>query len=741
MRCFWVKSLENEKNVTLALRKSFSEKKRLQLKIAGVSCYKIWADGKLVGFGPYRAAHGKSKILTFSIFAKTVAIEANAYNVKTYWLVREKPFIALELSCGGKTFEACDFEAYRLLDRVQKVQRYSFQRGFAECYHIGVADRYAFYLGEAVSGAFEKACLSPVKGNKLIASCLSHPDLQSVDFGKPVERGGVEIDPARQPWRDRAMTQLDLIGGFEIPEWEEAPTDEASRFVYVKGQSRGKNYLVYGSGKAITGFFRIKLRVKAAAEVWLLFDELDFCEAANKPFSGEAGIHVCFSRNTCANVIKWRFSSAGEFTLDAFEPYTAGYIKFVFTVGTEIESVEMLRYENPDCGGFSAAIENPRTQAIVNAAVETFRQNSVDLLTDCPSRERAGWLSDSYFSAEAEYILTGDNVRERAFLMNYAEHKPLADTPKIVPMCYPADDYEGLYIPNWALWYVLEIEKYANRYGADDVVKASEKNVRGVMNFFETYENEYSLLENLGGWVFVEWSAANDKERTAGVNCATNALYYAALKAASKILNVKKYEKKSERVKKNLLSLAFDGKLFVDNLTRNAAGKLSRTKYYTEVTQYYFFYFGAADKTAYRATYRFLMDELGAKRKAGAYPEICKSNVMYGAYMRMDLLMRENNARELYGECLDYFYPMAARTGTLWENDSPKGSNVHGFASYVLKWILFSLTGFNGENRVKNVDFVRENAVFSLKKGQKTLKITVKKQEKEPIFKEKSREL
>ena len=135
------------------------------------------------------------------------------------------------------------------------------------------------------------------------------------------------------------------------------------------------------------------------------------------------------------------------------------------------------------------------------------------------------------------------------------------------------------------------------------------------------------------------------------------------------------------------------------------------------------------------------MDELGAKRKAGAYPEICKSNVMYGAYMRMDLLMRENNARELYGECLDYFYPMAARTGTLWENDSPKGSNVHGFASYVLKWILFSLTGFNGENRVKNVDFVRENAVFSLKKGQKTLKITVKKQEKEPIFKEKSREL
>ena len=741
MRSFWVKSLENEKNVTLALRKSFTEKKRLQLKIAGVSCYKIWADGKLVGFGPYRAEHGKSKILTFRFFAKNVVIEANAYNVKTYWLVRERPFVALELSCDGQTFEASDFEVYLLHDRVQKIQRYSFQRGFAECYRIDESDRYAFYFGKAIPYAFEAVSLSPVKGNKLIEACFSHPNLQSVNFGAPIECGGTEIDGARQPWRDRSMNQLDLIGGFEIPEWEEAPTDEVSRFVYVKGQARAKNYLVYGNGKAVTGFFKVKLRTQGAAEVWLLYDELDFYEAANKPFQGESGINVCFSRNTCANVIKWRFSAAGEFTLNSFEPYTAGYIKLIFTAGVEIESVEMLRYENPDCENFYSELENPRAQAVVNATVETFKQNSVDLLTDCPSRERAGWLSDSYFSSEAEFILTGENARERAFLMNYAHCKPLADVPKIVPMCYPADDYEGLYIPNWALWYVLEIEKYANRYGADEVVKQSEKNVRGVMKFFEAYENEYSLLENLGGWVFVEWSAANDKERTAGVNCATNALYYAALKAASKILHVQKYEKKAERVKKNLLSFAFDGKLFVDNLIRSESENLSRTAYYTEVTQYYFFYFGVADTAEYKETYRFLMNELGARRKAGAYPEIKKSNAMYGAYMRMDLLMRENNARELYNECLDYFYPMAARTGTLWENDSPKGSNVHGFASYVLKWILFALTGYDGEKRIKNVDLVRENAVFLLKKGQKTLKITVKKQEKEPIFEEKPREL
>ena len=28
---------------------------------------------------------------------------------------------------------------------------------------------------------------------------------------------------------------------------------------------------------------------------------------------------------------------------------------------------------------------------------------------DCPSRERAGWLCDSYFTAKTEYVLTGTN--------------------------------------------------------------------------------------------------------------------------------------------------------------------------------------------------------------------------------------------------------------------------------------------------------------------------------------------
>lgn len=729
MQCYWINGLEQEKNATVAFRKVFAEKTQIKLRIAGVSCYKIIADGELIGFGPYRGAHGQSKVLCFTFEAKSVVVEANAYNVKTYWLVCEPPFVALELTANRKKYSAAELECYVLRDRVQKVQRYSFQRGFLEAYRIGQRDRYGFYCGDDVSqftDTFLPANPVPVQGNVLIPSNLTHPTLERVSFGSPVEHGTVRIDENRPVWRDRSMTLLDQIGGYEISQWEEAPTDEVSHFTYEKDvcadtEGGERNYLVYGDGTALTGFLNVKVRVRKPGALWLMYDELDFQEEQNK--CGD-GINVCFSRNTCANVVKWRFSAAGEYTLDTFEPYTAGFIKAVFDDGIDIENVSFIRYENPDCGRFEANISDDRAQKIAEAAVSTFRQNAVDILTDCPSRERAGWLSDSYFSSETERILTGKNQREKAFLENYAAHKPLAGTPKIVPMCYPADDYEGLYIPNWALWYVLELNKYRKIHGLDKVVKSSMNAVRSVMDFFERYENEYGLLENLEGWVFVEWSAANDKTHTAGVNAPSNALYYAALKAAAVLLRDAKYLNKAEKLKSNLLRLSFDGKLFVDNLIRNEQGELIRTRNYTEVCQYYFFYFGVASVKKYAETYAFLMNELGVRRKAGTYEEIGKSNAMYGIYMRLELLMREKNAEELYRECVEYFYPMALRTGTLWENASPSGSNVHGFASYVLKWLIYALTGYNGKT-VEKIRLAGVDAAFRLPQARGMMEITV----------------
>lgn len=83
--------------------------------------------------------------------------------------------------------------------------------------------------------------------------------------------------------------------------------------------------------------------------------------------------------------------------------------------------------------------------AVLRAAQNTLAQNAVDILTDCPSRERAGWLCDGYFSGKAERILSGKNDAEKAFLENYALAPQSPYLPEgMIPMCYPGNIKTGI---------------------------------------------------------------------------------------------------------------------------------------------------------------------------------------------------------------------------------------------------------------------------------------------------------
>lgn len=59
----------------------------------------------------------------------------------------------------------------------------------------------------------------------------------------------------------------------------------------------------------------------------------------------------------------------------------------------------MIEYKHPPLK-YTPKFGDKEICKIADAAVETFRQGSVDLFMDCPSRERAGWLCDSFFREE-----------------------------------------------------------------------------------------------------------------------------------------------------------------------------------------------------------------------------------------------------------------------------------------------------------------------------------------------------
>ena len=126
----------------------------------------------------------------------------------------------------------------------------------------------------------------------------------------------------------------------------------------------------------------------------------------------------------------------------------------VLSGSVNIRDIYIRELKNPAVSQASFSACDDSLNRIFEAGRETFAQNAPDLYMDCPSRERAGWLCDSFFTARVEMDLTGNHLVEDNFLENYLLPEQFPYLPEgMIPMCYPSDHPDGVYIANWALWF------------------------------------------------------------------------------------------------------------------------------------------------------------------------------------------------------------------------------------------------------------------------------------------------
>ncbi len=349
---------------------------------------------------------------------------------------------------------------------------------------------------------------------------------------------------------------------------------------------------------------------------------------------------------------------------------------------------------------------DPALNRIFEAARQTFRQNAVDIFMDCPSRERAGWLCDSFFTSRVAFDLCGNTTIEKNFFENYLLPPSFAHLPEgMLPMCYPADHNDGVYIPNWALWFVIELEEYLARSGDREMVAALRPRLEALYRYFQKYKNGDGLLEKLDSWVFIEWSKANDFVRD--VSYPTNMLYAAALAAAGRMYGESSLIDEAEQVRATIRKQSFDGEFFVDNAVRKD-GKLQVTRNRSEVCQYFAFFFDVATPQTHKELWEKLVHQFGPDRKkTNAFPEVHPANAFVGNYLRLELLSRYGYPTQIKKELADYYLYMADQTGTLWENIGAYASCDHGFASHVAHSFYRDILG------VRQVD--TQNKVVHLK--------------------------
>lgn len=720
----WAEGQKNQMNRAFAFVLDLGKKQMGEICLSAASCYKVIADGKLMGFGPNRTAHGYARAAVYPFNAQYITVEVQSHFVPNFCWVKREPFFACVLKTeSGKEYFAEDFNCFALSDRVQKVRRYSFQRGFCETY-INEKDRTALYFCKP-QNAFPRVKTEKAELPHLLPSETLNPALSEIFAEKVIDSGYCKTSPEIAVYVDRTETLIGtVIEGFKRGEWQDCSTDEISRITYLSGAKSGDYaYETLDFSRIVTGIVEVEIIAGNAGEVFFAFDEILSDEKLKtiKPFRGDT-----------ANVFKWTVKKAGVYNLSAFEPYAFRCANVITSAGVKA-NVKVRAYENPEAGKMLFECDDKKIEQIMEAARHTFAHNAVDLLTDCPSRERAGWLSDSFFSSVAERVFTGDNKVERAFLQNYILADKSGHPKGMIPRCYPADYYEeDGFIPNWSLWYILEIYKYFTQYGYDETVEKSRANVEGILNYFVDFENEFGVLEDLKGWIFVEWSAANNSDHINGINVPSNACYYASLLAAAKVYGIKGLKEKAEKVKDYLLKNAYVDGFFVDNLIRNEKGDIIPTENYTETCQYYMFFFKCADKHTHKELFDKMLNEYGKSDSSvsGGNPvkkQLTPSNMIYGVYMRLELLMREQKRVELLNECVRYFYDMTQKTGTLWENNTASASCDHGFASYVSRFIIYALFGFDvlypEKGGAKNGIKLNSEAVLPFK--QKTVNLSI----------------
>ena len=688
----WAEGREKEMNVWLAFTAKVYGGKSTVLAVTGSSAYSVRINGEFFAFGPARCAHGFYRVdeldITdaLSVGENEVTITVAGYNCNGFYHIDQPSFFCAELISGGEVIAASGYEGFscrEVSEHEQKAERYSYQRTFVEIYNIGAEEKPAPKIVRTEEKKFIRRDCSYTHYDRIPAENIAFRGTFKVGDHKSVLRYPRQIGYPYFSYKiyplSEVRTDLHLLAR-NIDTQSISPCKENPEGATINSGE----FAIYHMSPEISGMFSLDVTADEDTEILLMFDEVM-----------RDGNRLDYRRFGATGALLWRLP-AGSHSLESFEPYSASYTGlYVLRGSVTVNNMKMIYF-----GAYKPGVRLKNADAdlekIFNAAVETYRQNTFTLYMDCPSRERAGWLCDSFFTGRVEKALTGKSEIEHNFLENFLLPESFDCIPDgMLPMCYPADHYNGTFIPNWAMFYVIELEEYLGRTGDRGLVDLAKDKISALMRWFEKYENEYSLLEDLDGWVFVEWSKSN--ELIKNVNFPTNMLYAMMLRSVCRLYGDRSAGEKADKIEKAINELSPIGIFYCDNALRGDDGQLHLSGKITETCQYYAFFCGTATPEENPELWKALLYDFGPQRVPrdkwpnlrpdAKHKNVYPSNAFIGDYLRLELLFRYGEHEKLIENIKGYFLDMARTTGTLWESESAAGSCNHGFASHVIYWL------------------------------------------------------
>ena len=353
----WIKGLENEMNILAGFRAVVNPPDAMDatLRIAGATVYRIYLNGEFTGYGPARGPHGFYRMdeipLPLQKGNNIIAIEAAGYNVNSYSLLDQPSFIEAEVICNGAVVastggEGSRFQGVVLTHRLQKVQRYSFQRPFSEYYKMQPS--YAEWWKKS-DDDFHAAEIEETAPKNILPRRVAFTPYLLKQPVSIVSRGTLRQDaPVQNVWKDRSLTAISpALKGFKENELAATPSVDMQKVQNISSEKINTNYnsadaialgnnqyTIVDFGKNLTGFIGTEVVCTSPVKLFITFDEVLIKD------------DVDFKRLGCVNIVSYELQP-GPYKLVSMEPYTLRFAKFHVLQGDcQIKNLFLREYEN-----------------------------------------------------------------------------------------------------------------------------------------------------------------------------------------------------------------------------------------------------------------------------------------------------------------------------------------------------------------------------------------------------------
>ncbi|MCL5098112.1 MAG: family 78 glycoside hydrolase catalytic domain [Candidatus Omnitrophica bacterium] len=349
-------------------------------------------------------------------------------------------------------------------------------------------------------------------------------------------RGGETIDArlARPGWDTAGYDDSDWQPAMVVKApsgklvSEQHPPIRARSIAPVKLTEPKPGVYVFDLGVNISGWARFKARGRAGQKITLQYNELLNPDGTVNTANLTSHTHGRFQTE------EYILKGQGE---EVFEPrFTYHGFQYVQVTGlTQKPSLDSLtgRWVTTDpapAGHFSCS--NPRINKIQELIIRTQLNNMHGIPTDCPQREKMGWMNDGCVCMEeAFYNLDTPLFYTKWFHDMLDDQDPNGHVPDFVPTCgwgrTKADGAPGdMADPWWGGAIVMAPWKLYQYYGDIRVLEEGYRGMKAYVDYLTSTAKDHIINWGLGDWL--DESAGGGGRRVPVSQTSTAAYYYQA---------------------------------------------------------------------------------------------------------------------------------------------------------------------------------------------------------------------